>query len=134
MAPEIISQGGHSFPVDWWALGTITYELIFGTTPFFEEDQSLMFKNILKKELEFPEDIEVSDECKSFIQNLLSKDPAKRLGMNGFQDIVRHPFFNDVDFKELGNKAIDIPYKPQLTEDLFDVSNFEQELTKSKLK
>lgn len=43
-----------------------------------------MFKNILKKELEFPEDIDLSDECKSFIQNLLHKDPTQRLGRNGF--------------------------------------------------
>jgi serine/threonine protein kinase len=35
MAPEILSKTGHSFPVDWWALGTVTYEMLVGEPPFF---------------------------------------------------------------------------------------------------
>jgi serine/threonine protein kinase len=30
MAPEVIGKKGHSFPVDWWALGILTYELLVG--------------------------------------------------------------------------------------------------------
>ena len=30
MAPEILNKGGHSFPVDWWALGTLAYEMVIG--------------------------------------------------------------------------------------------------------
>lgn len=30
MAPEILNKGGYSFQVDWWALGTLTYEMVFG--------------------------------------------------------------------------------------------------------
>jgi serine/threonine protein kinase len=30
MAPEILIKKGYSFEVDWWALGTLAYELIFG--------------------------------------------------------------------------------------------------------
>ena len=35
LAPEIIKDNGHSFPVDWWAIGILTYELIAGSPPFF---------------------------------------------------------------------------------------------------
>ena len=34
MAPEILRDQGHSFQVDWWALGIITYEMIVGFTPY----------------------------------------------------------------------------------------------------
>ena len=76
MAPEILSKGGHSFPVDWWALGTLTYEMVFGQPPFYEEDKTLMFKKIMKQQnIRFPKDIPVSSEFKDFISQLLHKDP-----------------------------------------------------------
>ena len=34
MAPEILQDKGHSFQVDWWALGILTYEMIVGFTPY----------------------------------------------------------------------------------------------------
>ena len=34
MAPEILKDQGHSFQVDWWALGILTYEMIVGFTPY----------------------------------------------------------------------------------------------------
>jgi serine/threonine protein kinase len=30
MAPEMLQKEGHSYPVDWWALGTLTYEMLMG--------------------------------------------------------------------------------------------------------
>jgi len=35
LAPEILVERGHSFPVDWWALGILTYEMIVGFPPFY---------------------------------------------------------------------------------------------------
>ena len=34
MAPEILNDKGHSFPVDWWALGIFTYDMMMGAPPF----------------------------------------------------------------------------------------------------
>ena len=39
MAPEMLKKTGYSYQIDWWALGTITYEMIVGTAPFFDEDE-----------------------------------------------------------------------------------------------
>ena len=30
MAPEVLSQSGHSTSVDWWSLGILTYQMLFG--------------------------------------------------------------------------------------------------------
>lgn len=35
LAPEIIEEKGHAYPVDWWALGILTYEMIVGFPPFY---------------------------------------------------------------------------------------------------
>lgn len=40
LAPEILSDSGHSFPVDWWAIGILTYEMIVGCPPFFTQSNN----------------------------------------------------------------------------------------------
>lgn len=42
---------------------------------------------------------------------------------------MNHPFMASIDFQKLEKKELDPPYKPEITDDIFDVSNFDQELT-----
>lgn len=35
LSPEIISGVGHSKSCDWWALGILTYEMLFSIPPFY---------------------------------------------------------------------------------------------------
>ena len=48
LAPEILNESGHAFPVDWWSLGILTYELIVGFPPFYTQssDNSKMYNAI----------------------------------------------------------------------------------------
>lgn len=34
MAPELIKGDGYNHTLDWWTLGVLTYELVWGRTPF----------------------------------------------------------------------------------------------------
>jgi hypothetical protein len=44
---------------------------------------------------------------------LLNRDPSRRLGVNGAQDIKNHPFFaRHIDWKKLMAKKIQPPFKP----------------------
>ena len=98
MAPEMLNNKGYSFQVDWWALGTIMYEMLTGLAPFVDEDTAAMFKNIQKSKLSKPQaDIPITKECFDLLEKLLNKDPLKRLGNNGYQEILNHPFFKGLD-------------------------------------
>jgi serine/threonine protein kinase len=133
LAPEILNEKGHSFPVDWWALGILTYEMIVGFPPFYtgSNNNLKMYELIKKKPVYFPDPqrhkIKMSEECKDFISKLLDKDPAKRLGSkNGVDEILSHPFFASINFDELLIKKIEAPFKPKLSSNVLDVSNFDQ--------
>ena len=42
MALEVILLKNYSCAVDWWALGVLTYEMVFGRNPFHSDRKSKM--------------------------------------------------------------------------------------------
>ncbi|KAI1136705.1 Pkinase-domain-containing protein [Hypoxylon sp. FL0543] len=97
IAPEVIKGSGHTSAVDWWTLGILIYEMLYGTTPFKGKNRNATFANILREEIPFPEHSgapQISNLCKSLIRKLLIKDETRRLGARaGASDIKAHPFF-----------------------------------------
>lgn len=100
IAPEVIKGNGHTSAVDWWTLGILIYEMLFGTTPFKGKNRNATFANILRDEVPFPEHSgsnQVSNLCKSVIRKLLIKDEMKRLGSRaGASDVKSHAFFKPI--------------------------------------
>lgn len=60
IAPEVIKGNGHTSAVDWWTLGILIYEMLFGTTPFKGKNRNATFANILKVDVSFPDHPSVS--------------------------------------------------------------------------
>lgn len=56
----------------------------------------------------------MSDSMKDFIKKILDKDPSKRLGNKGPEEIMQHPWFDDLDFNKLIKKQIKAPYVPEV--------------------
>nr|AML76436.1 putative LOV domain-containing protein [Kirkia wilmsii] len=99
IAPEIITGAGHTSAVDWWALGILLYEMLYGYTPFRGKTRQKTFANILHKDLKFPGSTPVSLQAKQLMYRLLHRDPKNRLGSReGANEVKKHPFFKGVNW------------------------------------
>ncbi|GAA95001.1 hypothetical protein E5Q_01656 [Mixia osmundae IAM 14324] len=127
LAPELLLGHGYTKVVDWWTLGVLLYEMMTGLPPFYDENVNEMYKKILQDPLRFPEDM--PSDARTLLTGLLTRDPARRLGINGSEEIKRHPFFaKHIDWKSLLAKKIQPPFKPSV-ESAIDCSNFDTEFT-----
>nr|AML77654.1 putative LOV domain-containing protein [Tragopogon castellanus] len=99
IAPEIITGAGHSSAIDWWAVGILLYEMLYGRTPFRGKNRQKTFANILHKDLTFPSSIPVSLAARQLIHSLLNRDPGSRLGsIGGANAIKEHAFFRGINW------------------------------------
>ena len=91
IAPEILENkhSGHSFEVDYWAIGVIVYTLLIGKPPFETEDVKETYKKITADNYDFPSNVFISDEAKKFIRETLVIEPEKRLTPD---QMLAHPF------------------------------------------
>ncbi|TIB00251.1 hypothetical protein E3P94_01827 [Wallemia ichthyophaga] len=105
LAPEtILGFGGDDMAVDWWAIGVILYEFLYGIPPFNDATPSKVFENILSRRISWHEDdpdYQVSPDARDLMERLLCSDPQKRLGANGAWEVKSHPFFADIDWEKL---------------------------------
>lgn len=122
IAPEMLEGTGHDMSVDWWAVGILMYEMMFGVTPFFNRNKHVLQSKIKNSKVVFPDKsryvIEYSDECVDLITSLLSKKREERLGFNGgAKEIISHPFFAELDLEKLQKFDVVPPFKPDLSSD-----------------
>ncbi|KAH6656289.1 kinase-like domain-containing protein [Truncatella angustata] len=119
IAPEVIKGSGHTSAVDWWTLGILIYEMLYGTTPFKGKNRNATFANILREEIPFPEHTgspQISNLCKSVIRKLLIKDETRRLGSRGgASDIKGHPFFRTTQWALI--RHMQPPIVPHISKD-----------------
>lgn len=43
LSPEVIKGQGCGKTTDWWGLGTLCYEMLFGLPPYYSQDPNKMF-------------------------------------------------------------------------------------------
>ena len=120
VAPEMLMGQGINSAADWWALGVLLYEMVYGFPPFTDKDGNEMktFANILKGELAFPRSFQISRQAKDLLHGLLRVKVSARLGhaKGGAEDIIAHPWFSGAEFDWIGlvNLTLEVPWKPRL--------------------
>ena len=115
MAPEVLMGQHHTFAVDFFAIGIIGYEFMFGTRPYNGKNRKEIKHLILKKQAKIDEDdTDWSSESVDFINKCLKRKDTKRLGYkDGIKELKNHKWFNGFDWDALFNKTILAPFVPK---------------------
>ena len=117
MAPEVLMAKNHSFPVDFFAIGVMGYEFMFGQRPYLGKNRKEYKESILNKQAYIDKDDideDWSDESVDFINRCLKRKVSKRLGYTfGIKELKEHPWFNEFNWNELFNKKMKAPFLPK---------------------
>eukprot|EP00659_Diplonema_papillatum_P018140 gene18140-27937_t len=97
LAPEVVRYNSYNQSVDWWALGVVVYELLFGVTPFAAEEMTVTFQLIEMRNPIFPAGRD--DDAEDLVSKLLVKKPEKRL--TSPKKIKKHRFYDSISFDAL---------------------------------
>lgn len=133
MAPEILAEQRYGRAVDWWAFGVLIYQMLLGQSPFRGEDEDEIFDAILSDEPLYP--IHMPRDSVDILRKLLTREPDKRLGCGPSDalEIMKHPFFADINWDDVYHKRVKPAFVPTLR-DPTDTSNFDEEFTKEQPK
>lgn len=125
LAPEIIQSKGHGKPVDWWALGILTFEMLAGYPPFFDDNPFGIYQKVLAGKISFPRHFDVKP--KELIKRLLTADRTKRFGClrGGADDVKKHKWYKDVNWETVPARALVPPLIPELGSET-DTSMFDK--------
>mmetsp|Transcript_51478 Transcript_51478/g.122420 ORF Transcript_51478/g.122420 Transcript_51478/m.122420 type:complete len:806 (-) Transcript_51478:24-2441(-) len=107
LAPEVLAKAGHGPPVDLYGLGVLLHELLIGQPPYYSRDRKTLLRNIAEASLQVPQ--YVTSEATSFIQSMLHRNPAHRLGAQNTSDVRSHPLFSDTDWDAVLKRQVAVP-------------------------
>jgi len=130
LPPEVLLGKEHGKAVDWWSYGVLLYELTIGMPPFMAKNHRDLYRKIQYAPIKFPK--HTSEALKDLILLLLNREQETRLG-SGPDDvnaIVRHPWFEGMNWEKLLKKEIEPLYAPPKTGSKSDLTgNFAEEFT-----
>jgi serine/threonine-protein kinase RIM15 len=126
LAPETINGIGQDEVSDWWSMGCILFEVLYGYPPFHGESPEEVFQNILARKIDWPpeETTPVSPEVTDLMNRLMCLDPSQRLGANaeekfanGGEEVRSHPWFADTNWESLREDEASFVPAPENPED-----------------
>ena len=126
LAPETVNGFGQDEMSDWWSMGCILFEFLFGYPPFHGDTPEKVFENILALKIDWPDEEEnqVSEEAKDLMKRLMTVDPKERIGANmeekhssGGEEIRKHAWFHGINWETLHEDEAQFVPAPENPED-----------------
>ena len=113
IAPEVLLQVGYGSECDWWSLGVIFFEMLYGYPPFSSDSRQTTKLRIVnwRQTLRFPSKPRTSPDARDLLERLIC-DHQNRLGANGAEEVKAHAFFRGIDWTAL--RASTAPWIPEL--------------------
>ena len=127
VAPEVLKEKPYSFKVDLFAIGIIAYLLVAGFLPFdHETSEKEIARQTVYEPTPFPTSVwkNISNEARAFVDNLLQKNPEKRMGI---QEVLQHKWLQKFNSKESNS------FKKRNERDLSGAQKFEAFSTLTKV-
>ena len=109
LAPEVLysEKEGHSYEVDYWAIGVILYVMLYGRPPFESSDVKQTYKKIRAGAFTFPENVAIGRYARDFIRRCLTVDPLKRMTVD---EMLQHDFITLVPIpKQMPGSSLACP-------------------------
>lgn len=122
MSPEVCRREPYGKECDWWSVGIIAFEMLFGGPPFSDERHEPMITSQRvtrwRQYFHLPADPRVGRDARDLLRGLIC-DMQDRVTAC---QIRVHPFFRGLDFSRL--REMEPPIKPVVNGPL-DTSNFD---------
>jgi serum/glucocorticoid-regulated kinase 2 len=111
LAPEISLGQAYTEVADWWTLGILLAEMLTGLKPSWY-DENITGINSKIGSFYFPDPDVVPPLAQDISIKLFNRDPEQRLGAKGVAEIKAHPFFDDIDWREILQRDYEPIFKP----------------------
>lgn len=102
LAPEVIKQEEYGREIDIWSVGVVCYVVLSGSLPFFHNVLHKLYRQIVERDLGFPEQAwkSVAKGSQDFILRLLQVRPGDRLTA---EQALNHPWLRGAGKNASGN-------------------------------
>ncbi|CAN0122537.1 unnamed protein product [Heterosigma akashiwo] len=133
LAPEVLllpqrppESQTYGLAVDYYGLGVLLHEMIFGLPPFFAHNRDEMIEIVETQPLNLS--TRIPSNLRDFLARLLKKQAEWRLGScGGFREVKTHPYLKDVIWEKLSKRQ----YAPCFVPDAQEMAcNFDSSYTR----
>merc|ERR1719245_1771037 len=122
VAPEVHRNDPYGKECDWWSVGVVFFEMLFGGPPFVDaqRDSLMTAARVMRwrQYFQMPRCPWVTQDERDLLRNLIC-DASNRLSADGIRS---HPFFRGLDFSRL--RDLEPPIRP-VVNGCLDTSNFD---------
>lgn len=95
VCPEMLLKTSYDEKVDIWSLGTVIYEMVEGTPPFYNDSVEKTYSNIMSCKIMYPKHF--SNELTDLLKHMIVLTPSMRFSAS---EVIQHEWLKINDSSE----------------------------------